>query len=265
MKPFLTNLKVIEIINNITVIEVKYACDPHIEGIELMGRGDNLSWKIGDGIELVLEDQVGEFAYFTGIIDLKDHAEFRARGYIGNDEYWEENTHEIIRNNNGSIEFISEVKDEVEIQLYPSLNFSPLKSEIENAIKQIPEKEPYLFQLLIYVALWAIPIMIKPLENPNIDYIPRVIISLKEQSRRMKSYIVDEITRPVYLALFDIYISVKTYHEDDQRILKGSWEKKGYNIIFGELIEKIKSLDFNKIGTNEDWEKKYAELLKYVG
>jgi hypothetical protein len=134
MKPVLIAVSLKEIDYDTSIVHIKYRSDNSFDGIELHGVDAGLSWLKGESLELQLHDTSTKPLIYEIDLTIKTTCEFRARGYVGEEEHWEEGkNHRINRLPDGTIELLTSYAILDYIEYTPSLpqRFSPsLKSVI---------------------------------------------------------------------------------------------------------------------------------------
>lgn len=267
MKPQIKSVTLLKISENTSSIEIKYFVESQVEGIELMGVDAGLEWVQGESIEMIYEGEIDELHIYSCILEVEISCEFRARAYSRGLDYWEEESnHTIERQHTGQIELITESYVLEKIDYFPRV---PVNYEVEEsiAILQVEEvlvNQPELLQLLFNLTIWIKDLLQSPYKNIKLDKLSDIIRYLKIYTREYDSQAIDELVRPVYLSLTELYISIATFSEDDIKILESTLDEAGYKELFIELPQKIKDIEFTKFESHEESNKKFTDHLKYI-
>lgn len=268
MKPVLYAIKLLKVGIGSSLVKISYMAEVEIEGLELMGIESGLSWIKNDSTKMEEDSRSEEKVTYSITIEVGDYCEFRSRAYIGEEDYWEEGAtnHKIIRNQDGTIELETDelIYESILIKKDLPTNFEIIEEEAVIQVDNLEENPIKLLQLLVNLSYWTKDLFVNPMGNENIHHLPFLIRYLKEYSRLIESFKLDLVVRPVYNAFFDIYISIITFHEEDERILLGKFEKQKYPELMSGLIEEAKRLDDEIIADKDDKEQRMLALMKYA-
>ena len=268
MKPVLNAIKLVKVQDELSFVIISYEVNDEVEGIELMGIESGLSWIKNESLQMEITSSSEEITIYSITIEVNNYCEFRSRGYIGEEDYWEDGAenHKIIRNPDGTIELeIDEViSDSIQIKKDLPTNFEITEEEAILQVNNLEENPIKLLQLLVNLSFWTKDLFHNPLENENIHDLPFLIRYLKEYTRLIESHKVDQVVRPVYNAFFDIYVSTTTFFEEDERILLGKFEKLNYPELMNGLLKEAKRLDDEIIADKDDKEQRLLALMKFA-
>lgn len=266
MEPKLYSIKVDDISETKSVIEIKYIAPAELHGIELMGVDADLSWIKGESIELKRGVPVDEKVIHTTHLQLDDSCEFRARGFTEDEDIWEQGigNHRLDRNEDGTIDIVTELnRGKFSFHPGPPTDYNPVEKDYIKRIENLDNESPTLYQILIDIHYWSKSLFSNPLDENKIHKISQLIRYIKKKMRLKESFIIDEEIRPIISALFGIYTSAMAFAEDDERLLVGQWEREGYEQILKDIPQKVKKLENSRIGVSEDSGKRFRSLLKY--
>jgi hypothetical protein len=139
VKPKLNSVIAVDIKENTTEVELNYLGSELLAGIDLHGVDAGLSWLKDKGIALKLHESEERMVPYSVVIEIESTCEFRARSYIVDEDYWESNSHKLLRNEDGSItlETDEETLDEIKFIPAPPNPFTPyIKSIILKEVKE---------------------------------------------------------------------------------------------------------------------------------
>jgi hypothetical protein len=264
--PTLKSVKVLTVDEKHSIVEVCYYGSEEIEGMELHGVDAGLSWLTGESIELIKIDEEGSDPSFECQLEVLGSCEFKARAYIADENLWEDGmNHRITRDTDGTIELESDdlYQGRIDVKTYPPVNYTPQLDQILQRIVEQSSKKTRIFQLIVDISIWINTLIADPLQSDNVNLLSVMMRNIKDQSRQYRSYKLDQITLPLIKTLYEMYTSAITFDGSDVRILVGQWEKAGFESLFSSLIDKVKSIENEKLGDEADTELRKMELWKY--
>ncbi len=267
MKPVLKAIKLVKVGIGSSLVSISYLGDDDMHGIELMGIEAGLSWIKNESIQME-KSSSEEVNVYSKVIEVVNYCEFRARGFISDEDFWEDGAvnHKLIRNEDGTIELETDelIYDSIELKKNEPTNFEIGEEDALLQVNNLEENPIKLLQLLVNLSYWTKDLFTNPLENENIHHLPFLIRYLKEYSRLIESHKLDLVVRPVYNAFFDIYLSTITFSEEDERILLGKFDKQKYPELMSGLMDAAKKLDNEVIADRDDKEQRLLALMEYV-
>ncbi len=264
--PTLKSVKVSSTDELKTVVDLEYEGSNEIDGIEIHGVDAGLSWLKGESLELITSNIIDNLPNMTCQLEIVDSCEFKARAYKAEVDLWEEGTnHKLVRLEDGRIELQTDDDkiDNIEFRSYPPVDYDPKLEVITNRFQDVSDVKTRIFQLLADLPVWINDYILDPLNHDSIRLLPIIIRNLKLQGRQFNSHQLDLVTLPLIKALYVMYTSVKEFHDEDIRILIDEWEKMNFEELFITLPDKVKELDGQELGSEEDADERKRELWKY--
>ncbi len=267
MRPILYSVKLKNVTDSMSEVEIKYSIEEQPEGIELMGVDAGLDWIPGDSILLNFDSEVNDLYFYSITLKIVSSCEFRARAFVGEDDLWEDGTnHTIERDPSGKIDLLTDdlILDSIELvtRIPVKLDISPAIAKLH--VENIVDSGIEFFQILVEIAIWIEDLLINPINNLKVHKLPDIIRYLKVLNREYDSKKVNDLGRSIYLALTNINILITTFSEEDDRVLTGSIEKAGYIELFKNLPQRVKELDTSNFGDKEDSFALFQEHMKYI-
>lgn len=238
--PTLESVTVAEITEEYTLVTLTYRVSQHLQGIELMGIGEGLSWLKGKSVKLKKIRGKGELKSYRGTIKLITDSEFRARAYDAEGDHWEAvDNHKIARKPNGTIEYLGSPESLSNVTFYPTLPivWVPTYDEAEKRIRHI-EASPSFIQAvidsIIYVQQW----MDKP--KVLILTLHKIIRYIRAELRVFDSHDADTMINSLLKIYYEMLMEIRTSDEtQDPRILPGLFEKRKYDETMLDILDNL--------------------------
>ena len=263
--PELYKIKLVEVKNNSSLVEICYRTSDKIEGLALHGVDAGLSWLKGESV-LALLDHEDDIDVLKLQLEVESTVEFKARGFREDKDFWEEGgNHRIERLSDGTINFIQNPDDTNLVNL---VNRLPVIYDLslEEALPLIRNENeiPVQFlQYLVAVKFWFDQYIKDPFNQDLFDLVSGMTRSIREQSRKQKSQKIDDLVLPITKSLYQIYTEAISFLDEDVNTLVSNWKETGVIEIFEHLIEDIKKLELEGFGNEEDRRKRERTLAVY--
>ncbi|MCH8906197.1 MAG: hypothetical protein IH840_03825 [Candidatus Heimdallarchaeota archaeon] len=261
--PKLMGIHLLNIKDDHSVVQIIYRGSPQLENAELQGidgheeNRASLSWTKNESVMMEQLGEIEDDPVFVIQIILTTSIEFRARGSYNLVDHWESGeNHKIFRHEDGTIglDLNDIVLEQLDFKNKFPLNFEPTQDESLKCLRLESATKPTVLQFLIYVSNWYTAYMKDPFNQDMFTLIPRMVRYIKTATRKLRSAKVDELVLPITHALYDIYSSVILFIDEDEDQLKEILKGKKLELVFDPMLEKVKRLDTENIGDEEDRE-----------
>ncbi len=272
--PFLVGLKAKKIEDDATIVEIEYLVHKDHIGIELLGTGAGLSKNPEESLLMEPTDEtIQDMIFYRTDLPIRDEVAFLGRAFnsLGESFYEPGDYHVVRRKPNGAIELDApkEYIKSIEFQPYIPLDWSPNIDELSKKmlkIRKVDNFPQFCIDFITYVHHWIYhpQVLILKLDN--------LIKLLVTELRRLDSYSVDEIMRPVAIISYKILDEIRTFDKtQDESLLSEQLEKGQYRATLKKKLEELKqnpiinpSADDAGFSYEEDSIKRLKTLLKYL-